>query len=139
MKFLIVDKSTEIRASIKKIINSGSKSHNIAEVSNYDDAFFCLYSFSPDYVIMDLDSLNGKGMMMLKSSVTLLPSSRVFLFTEFSENILKEKLIESGVERIFSKSSDTDNFIHELLVVLKNEDVGYETIYSNADDNIKLC
>lgn len=138
MKFLIVDKSTEIRASIKKIINSGSKSHNIAEVSNYDDAFFCLYSFSPDYVIMDLDSLNGKGMMMLKSSVTLLPSNRVFLFTEFSENILKEKLIESGVEKVFSKSSDTDSFIHELHLVLKNEDVGHETVFSYADDNEEL-
>lgn len=111
MKFLIVDKSFEVWASLKKIINSGNIEHNISEVSNYDDAFFYLYSFSPDYVIMDLDCLNGKVMMLFKSSAALLPPTRVFLYTEFSENIIREKLIDQGAENIFSKSKDTEIFI----------------------------
>lgn len=93
MKFLIVDKSSDVTLSIKKIINSGNQHHKIAEASNYNLAFFCLNNFSPDYVIMGLYSLNGKGMMMLQSNISRLPASRVFLFTEFSENI-KNKLIE---------------------------------------------
>lgn len=135
MKFLIVDKSSDVRLSIKKIINSANKRHKVAEASNYDLAFFYLYSFSPDYVIMDLESLNGKGMMMLQSSISLLPAGRVFLFTEFSENIIKNKLIEFGVKKVFSKDKETKNFVHELLELLNEDVIGYESIYSEQSEN----
>jgi DNA-binding NarL/FixJ family response regulator len=135
VKFLIVDKSSDVRLSIKKIINSTNKHHEVAEASNYDLAFFYLYSFSPDYVIMDPESLNGKGMMMLQSTISLLPASRVFLFMEFSENIIKNKLIESGVKKIFSKDKETQDFVHELLELLKSDIIGYESIYSEQSEN----
>lgn len=130
MKFLIVDSSPEIRASIKKIINSDKQEHRTAEVANYDDAFFCLYSFSPDYVIIDLDCLYGDGLMLLKSSLTLLPAVRVFLFTEFNEIIEKHKLIDLGAVKIFSKSTDIENFIKELSAVF-NSDVNTEMLCSS--------
>lgn len=135
MKFLIVDKSPEVRLSIKKIICSGNQRHQVAEASDYDLAFFCLYSFSPDYVIMDVDSLNGKGMMMLQSSISLLPATRVFIFTEFSENIIKNKLIESGVKKVFSKNNETEQFVHELLDALNSDQSRDESIYSEQTED----
>lgn len=118
MKFLIIDKSPDIRASVKRIISSDVNTHITVESSNYDDGFFHLYSTSPDYIIMDPESLNGSGMMLLKSSIALLPSSRIFVFTELSTDKIKEKLTDLGVKNIFSKSSETEKFIKKLSLVL---------------------
>lgn len=118
MKFLIIDKSPDIRASVKRIIDSDIETHSTVESSNYDEAFFHLYSISPDYIIMDPESLNGSGMMLLKSCIALLPSGRIFVFTELSTDKIKNKLSDLGVKNIFSKSSDTEQFIKKLSLVL---------------------
>ena len=127
MKFLIVDRSPEIRASIKKIINSDKQEHHTTEVANYDDASLCLYNLSPDYVIIDLDCLYSDGLMLLKASLAMLPAVRVFLFTEFNKIIEKDKLIDLGAVKIFSKSTDIENFIKELSAVF-NSDVNTEML-----------
>lgn len=118
MKFLIIDKSPDIRSSIKRIIDPDITGHITISASNYDEAFFNLYSINPDYIIIDPESLNGHGMMLLKSSLALLPSSRIFLFTELSTESIREKFRELGLKNIYSKSTEAEKFIKELSMVL---------------------
>lgn len=118
MKFLIIDKSPDIRSSIKRIIDSDITGHLTVASSNYDEAFFSLYSINPDFVIIDPESLNGKGMMLLKSALALLPSSRIFLFTEFSTEMIRDKFRKLGIKNIYCKSIESEKFIKELSIVL---------------------
>lgn len=117
---MIVDKSAEIRSSIKKIIKSDINENITIEASNYDDAFFYLYSVTPDYIIMDIESLNGNGMMFLKSSIALLPENRVILFTNFSSPEVKEKLFATGLKNIFSKTNGTELFVQALINIVED-------------------
>ncbi|MFO7526986.1 MAG: hypothetical protein R6W68_16150 [Ignavibacteriaceae bacterium] len=118
MKFLIIDKSPDIRSSIKRIIDSDISGHLTVASSNYDEAFFSLYSINPDYIIIDPESLYSKGMMLLKSSLALLPPSRIFLFTELSTELIQEKFKEMGLINIYSKSKEAEKFIKEFSMVL---------------------
>lgn len=120
MKFLIIDKSPDIRSSIKRIIDPDITGHITIASSNYDEAFFSLYSINPDYIIIDPESLNGHGMMLLKSSLALIPSSRIFLFTELSTESICEKFRELGLQNIYSKSTEAEKFIKELSMVLSS-------------------
>lgn len=117
---MIVDKSAEIRSSIKKIIKSNINENITIEASNYDDAFFHLYSVTPDYIIMDIESLNGNGLMFLKSSIALLPENRVILFTNFASPEIKEKLFATGIKNIYSKTSETESFVQALMNIIEN-------------------
>lgn len=118
MKFLIIDRSADIRSSIKKIININSAEHVIIESAGFDDSLYCLYSTSPDYVIIDPETFTDETVLVLKSALALLPASRIFLFTELTSESVKEKLMELGIKKLFSKSDEVENLINELSLVL---------------------
>ncbi len=104
MNILIADKSIEIRAQLKEILNIVYPDSKIEETESNLEAIRMLFKSSPGLIITDIDLEDGSGFGLLSLSKSITPDAMVIVFTNLFLSNLRTKIMNIGADYYVPKS-----------------------------------
>ncbi len=112
---LIVEDSAIIKENLEKLISFIDGVRIVGAAPNYNDAVFNIQKFNPDIIILDIELNGSSGLDILSFIKQDHFNPTVIIFTNYTNEVLKNRAIKNGAHYFLDKSADVDLLIDILI------------------------
>jgi len=121
IRLLVVDDDAGIRTLLEVTISLDERFDLVALASNGADALerltTCVDGACPDVVLLDVTLPDGDGIDLLGELRAASPTSRIALFTGWSDEATIERARVAGADAVFPKDGDPRGLLDSLAVL----------------------
>lgn len=115
---VLVDDSNEVRALVRRSLESSGLFEVVAEGGDGEDAFRLVHQHEPALLLLDTSMPTVDGVEVLPAIVALHPDTKVVVFTGFAEPGLADRVRELGASDIIEKSLPLEELSARLMRTL---------------------
>jgi DNA-binding NarL/FixJ family response regulator len=119
-RILIVDDHAAVRRSLRIVIEGVPGLLVCGEAENGQIGITVAQELKPDLIILDVSMPVMNGFEAARILRSVLPSVPILMFTSFTGAHLSEEAFAAGANKVISKSSSPESFIHHLQELLRN-------------------
>jgi DNA-binding NarL/FixJ family response regulator len=105
LKILIVDDVQSMRSLVKQYLRRHNEIILVGESGNASDAVEKAKALSPDLILMDISLAGVSGVEVTKEIKSFLPNTRIYLFSAFELDELRDILLNSHADGFVQKSN----------------------------------
>lgn len=106
MKVMVIEDSDIVRIVFHNLLGQVRGASVIGEFDNAASAIRALEHGSPDAILLDIQLRSGNGMEVLKVVAADYPQVKVFVVTNFTDDLYRKRYMEAGASGFFDKSRD---------------------------------
>ena len=130
MKVMVIEDSNIVRIVFHNLLAQVRGASVIGEFDTAASAIRALDHDSPDAILLDIQLRSGNGMDVLKVVAADHPQVKVFVVTNFTDELYRRRYLDAGAAGFFDKSRD--------LAALRNHLQTLSTATSNLIADVDL-
>lgn len=118
VRILLADDHEILRSGLRSLINAEPDLEVVGEATNGREALLFAKKLQPDMVLMDISMPELGGIDAIKQLKSIIPESKVLMFTVHEDELLLKKAIRAGASGYVVKraaESELVNAIHSVL------------------------
>ena len=120
-RVLIVDDHPAVREGLAILISRQPDLTVCGEAADIPQAVKLIASLRPDIVIVDISLKNGNGIDLIKRIKARGKSTRMLVWSMYSESLCAERALRAGAMGYINKGQATDDIIEAIRTVLKDK------------------
>lgn len=121
---MLVDDSREVRALVRRTLESSGMFEVVGEGGDGDEAFGLVHRHEPALLLLDTSMPRVDGIDALPPIVALHPETKVVMFTGFEEPALSARVLEFGAADFLEKSIPLEELPERLMRTLSDPPPG---------------
>lgn len=106
MKVMVIEDSAIVRIVFHNLLAQVRGASVAGEFDTAASAIRALEHGSPDAILLDIQLRAGNGMEVLKVVAADYPQVKVFIVTNFTDDLYRKRYLEAGATGFFDKSRD---------------------------------
>lgn len=106
MKVMVIEDSDIVRIVFQNLLAQVRGASVIGEFDTAAGAIRALPHNAPDAILLDIQLRSGNGMEVLKVVAADYPAIKVFVVTNFTDDLYRKRYLEAGAWGFFDKSRD---------------------------------
>lgn len=121
ISFLLVDDHSQVRKSLKDLIEINSSYQVVAEAGDGETAIAMATELNPDIIFVDINMKPMDGFTVTEAIIQLLPSVKIIGFSAHSDPWHAAKMISLGAKGYLSKNISFDELHLALEKIIAGE------------------
>jgi two-component system, NarL family, invasion response regulator UvrY len=121
ISILLVDDHPIVRQGYRRVLESQTGFHVIAETDSAATAYGAFKTHSPDVVVMDISMPGASGLEAIRNIRSRSPAARILVFSMHSEAALVKAAFNAGARGYVTKSSEPAVLVQTVRLVARGE------------------
>jgi DNA-binding NarL/FixJ family response regulator len=121
ISILLVDDHPIVRQGYRRVLESQTDFHVIAEADNAAGAYGAFKTHSPDVVVMDISMPGASGLEAIRNIRSRSPRARILVFSMHNEAALAKAAFRAGASGYVTKSSEPAVLVQTVRSVARGE------------------
>ena len=106
MKVMVIEDSDIVRIVFHNLLAQVRGATVSGEFDTASSAIHALQRHKPDAILLDIQLRSGNGMEVLKVVAADYPDIKVFVVTNFTDDLYRKRYLDAGAWGFFDKSRD---------------------------------
>lgn len=106
MKVMVIEDSDIVRIVFQNLLAQVRGASVAGEFDTASSAIRALEHTVPDAILLDIQLRSGNGMEVLKVVASEHPEIKVFVVTNFTDELYRKRYLDAGASGFFDKSRD---------------------------------
>jgi two-component system, NarL family, invasion response regulator UvrY len=121
ISILLVDDHPVVRQGYRRVLESQSDFHVVAEADNAAKAYSAFKTHAPDVVVMDISMPGASGLEAIRNIRSRSPHARILVFSMHGEVAQVKAAFNAGASGYVTKSSEPAVLVHTIRAVARGE------------------
>jgi DNA-binding NarL/FixJ family response regulator len=118
---LLVDDHPIVRQGYRRVLESQSDLHVVAEADSAAEAYAAFKAHDPDVIVMDISMPGASGLEAIRNIRSRNPRARILVFTMHNEAVLVKSAFNAGASGYVTKSSEPSAVVNAIRSVARGE------------------
>ena len=121
ISILLVDDHPVVRQGYRRVLESQSDFHVVAEADNAAKAYSAFKTYAPDVVVMDISMPGASGLEAIRNIRSRCPHARILVFSMHEEVVQVRAAFNAGASGYVTKSSEPAVLVQTVRAVARGE------------------